>query len=108
MIYHNLKTGLSLWIQQFLALLVKRFHHARRGKKGFISQILLPAVFVAVAMAVSFLRPPRAVMPSLKLSPSQFGDPNYFFMSNLRKELNLTGKIAEALVSSPGIGNRTL
>eukprot|EP00794_Sanderia_malayensis_P008047 gene8047-8909_t len=32
--YTNKKEGLSLWIQQFFALLVKRFHHARRGKKG--------------------------------------------------------------------------
>ena len=31
--------GLKLIKTQFLALLVKRFHHARRNRKGFISQV---------------------------------------------------------------------
>ena len=31
--------GLKLIKAQFLALLVKRFHHARRNRKGFLSQV---------------------------------------------------------------------
>ena len=100
----NVKSGLALWIQQLIALLIKRFHHARRGKKGFVSQILLPAIFVAAAMAFSLLRPPRGVLPPLKLSPSQYGEPNYVFIANLRKNFNFTKRIVEAAVKGPGLG----
>ena len=31
--------GLKLITGQFWALLVKRFHHARRNRKGYISQV---------------------------------------------------------------------
>lgn len=99
-----MKTGLALWLQQFIALLIKRFHHARRGKKSFISQILLPAFFVAAAMAFSLLRPPRGVLPPLKLTPSQFGDPNYVFIANLRKNFSLSKQIVDAAVKVPGLG----
>ena len=33
--------GLKLIKAQFLALLVKRFHHTRRNRKGFLSQVKL-------------------------------------------------------------------
>ena len=32
-------SGLKLLRTQFWALLVKRFHHARRNRKGFLSQV---------------------------------------------------------------------
>lgn len=53
-------TGFRLKMQQFYALLLKRFHHARRNFKGVISQILLPAIFIAIAMtmALSFPKSP--------------------------------------------------
>lgn len=98
------KTGVALWVQQFIALLIKRFHHARRGKKSFISQIILPAVFVAAAMAFSLLRPPRGIMPALKLTPSQYGEPNYIFIANVRRNFTLSKAIVEAAIKGPGIG----
>ena len=103
-LYQDAKTGLRLWLQQFIALLIKRFHHSRRGKKSFLSQILLPAIFVAAAMAFSLLRPPRGTMPSLKLTPSQFGEPNYVFIANTRRNFSLAEKIVEAAIKSPGFG----
>jgi ATP-binding cassette subfamily A (ABC1) protein 1 len=68
----HLHTGLHLGFQQFLALLVKRFHHARRSRRAFFSQILLPSIFVVLAMFVSLIRPPRTGEPPLKLSTQMF------------------------------------
>ena len=34
-------TGVKLLKGQFWALLVKRFHHTRRNRKGFVSQVEL-------------------------------------------------------------------
>ena len=102
--YRDVKTGLALWIQQFIALLIKRFHHIRRRRKLFISQILLPTFFVVAAMTFSLLRPPRGTLPSLRLTPSQYGEPNYVFIANVRKNFNLTKRIVEAAVKGPGLG----
>ena len=51
-------TGLTLIKKQFIGLLLKRFSHAKRNRKGFLSQIILPALFVCLAMVSSILRPP--------------------------------------------------
>lgn len=44
-------------MRQFHGLLVKRFHCARRNSKALSSQILLPALFVCVAMTVALSVP---------------------------------------------------
>ena len=75
-------TGSKLWMQQLMAILIKRFHHAKRSKKGFISQILLPAIFVIVAMFASLIRPTHQNMPSLKLSVHMFKKPNAILFEN--------------------------
>ena len=49
--------GWWLKMRQFLGLLVKRFHCARRNSKALCSQILLPAFFVCVAMTVALSVP---------------------------------------------------
>jgi len=47
----------SRLIQQFFAILVKRCYYVRRNWKGLFSQILLPALFVCVAMTVALTAP---------------------------------------------------
>ena len=103
-VYSNKKRGLQLWLQQFVALLIKRFHRARRSRKGFFSQILLPAIFVVASMVVSLLRPPRTAMPSLKLTPSQYGRPDYAFVANLQSGTELPDTLTNAFARRPGIG----
>ena len=49
--------GWWLKMRQFHGLLVKRFHCARRNSKALCSQILLPALFVCVAMPVALSVP---------------------------------------------------
>lgn len=69
--------------QQFFGLLLKRFHHGRRNFKGLISQILLPAVFVCIAMTVAMSRPGYETLPKLILSPTMIRPlPNYIPINN--------------------------
>ena len=49
--------GSALAMQQFYAIIVKRFYYTRRNWKGLFSQILLPALFVCIAMTVALTAP---------------------------------------------------
>ena len=97
-------TGLALIKKQFFALLKKRFHHAKRNRKGFISQIVLPALFVCLAMVASMLRPPVGRIPSLRLTTTDaIPQPNYVFFADAKN--SSTGEsLAETFVNPPGIG----
>ncbi|TRY81949.1 hypothetical protein DNTS_013397 [Danionella cerebrum] len=64
--------GWWLKLRQFHGLIVKRFHCAKRNTKGILSQILLPAFFVCVAMTVALSVPEIGDLPPLILSPSQY------------------------------------
>ena len=92
-------TGSKLWMQQLMAILIKRFHHARRSKKGFVSQILLPAIFVIVAMFVSLIRPTQQNTPSLKLSVNMFKKPNAILFEN-RNINELSEKLGRAYMEA--------
>eukprot|EP01137_Pigoraptor_chileana_P029004 Opistho-2@13608 len=60
------------YLLQFGALVVKRFNHAKRDKKAVLSQLLLPACFVAIAMAVATMYPPPTDQPALAMVPTMF------------------------------------
>ena len=64
--------GSVLYLQQFMAILVKRFHYTRRNWKGLFSQILLPALFVCIAMTVALTAPQIKDLPPMVLSPAQY------------------------------------
>ena len=49
--------GHWLLLQQFIAILIKRFHYITRNWKGLFSQIILPALFICTAMTVSIILP---------------------------------------------------
>lgn len=51
---------------------MKRFHYITRNWKQLFSQILLPALFVSVAMTVALAAPDTDDMPPMELSPLQF------------------------------------
>jgi ATP-binding cassette subfamily A (ABC1) protein 2 len=69
---HNLRTNSSLYLQQFFAILVKRFYYIHRNWRGLFSQILLPALFVCVAMTVALTAPQVQDLPPIILSPAQY------------------------------------
>jgi len=92
--------GPVLWIQQLKAILIKRFHHARRSRKGFFSQILLPAIFVVLSMFVSLIQPPREGLPSLTMTPEMFGEPHYVVVNN-RDVNEFSERLLKNLVKNP-------
>ncbi|XP_029460267.1 ATP-binding cassette sub-family A member 1 isoform X2 [Rhinatrema bivittatum] len=95
--------GWNLVRQQFAALLWKRFLYARRSRKGFFAQIVLPAVFVLIALLFSLIVPPFGKYPSLELQPWMY-DEQYTFISNDAPEAAGTQKLLKALLDNPGFG----
>ena len=63
-----LKPSVALYWKQFRALMIKRIIHVKRNRKLLFSQIILPAIFVSIAM-------------SMALSAPLFGDPGPFDLS---------------------------
>lgn len=59
-------------LQQFFAILHKRYLCTKRNWKGLFAQILLPAFFVCIAMSVALTAPQVEDLPPLVLSPSQY------------------------------------
>uniref|UniRef100_A0A914W7B2 ABC transporter domain-containing protein n=1 Tax=Plectus sambesii TaxID=2011161 RepID=A0A914W7B2_9BILA len=64
--------GWQLYGQQFAATFQKRFLCIRRNWKALFAQILLPALFVAVAMSVELPAVIMAPLPRMEMSPSQY------------------------------------
>ncbi|KAM4708457.1 phospholipid-transporting ATPase ABCA1 [Discoglossus pictus] len=96
-------TSWSLMRQQFTALLWKRLLYAKRSRKGFFAQIVLPAVFVLIALMFSLIVPPFGKYPSLELQPWMY-DEQYTFFSNDAPEDAGTQALLQALINKPGFG----
>ncbi|KAM7377381.1 hypothetical protein PAMA_013932 [Pampus argenteus] len=101
-------TGWTLIRRQFLALFIKRFHHARRSRKGLIAQVVLPAVFVCLSLIFSLIVPPFAEYPSLELQPWMYGLPQTTFYSNDEPNNVEVSRVVETLVNNPGFGTRCM
>ena len=61
--------GSKLVLKHIMALTVKRFHHSKRNKKGFVCEIILPAFFVCLAMVFTLILPALVEEPPLEISP---------------------------------------
>uniref|UniRef100_A0A8C2T8T8 P-type phospholipid transporter n=1 Tax=Coturnix japonica TaxID=93934 RepID=A0A8C2T8T8_COTJA len=71
--------GFQLVHQQFKALIIKRFHHASRSYKDFLTQIVLPASFVLLSLVLTVIIPPFGEYPALTLDPWIYGQQFTFF-----------------------------
>ncbi|XP_077355005.1 phospholipid-transporting ATPase ABCA1 [Festucalex cinctus] len=100
--------GWELIRRQFLALFIKRFHHARRSRKGLIAQVVLPAVFVCLSLIFSLIVPPFSEYPSLELQPWMYGSPQTTFFSNDAPGNANVSEVVETLVNNPGFGTRCM
>uniref|UniRef100_W5LBI4 P-type phospholipid transporter n=1 Tax=Astyanax mexicanus TaxID=7994 RepID=W5LBI4_ASTMX len=99
--------GVSLVVKQFLALLIKRFHHTTRSGKDFFAQIVLPASFVLVSLMFTLIVPPFGEYPSLTLSPWIYGR-QFTFFSNEQSEMEGMKYFADVLLNRPGFGTRCM
>ncbi|XP_010781481.1 ATP-binding cassette sub-family A member 1-like [Notothenia coriiceps] len=100
--------GGQLIRRQFLALFIKRFHHARRSRKGLLAQVVLPAAFVCLSLIFSLIVPPFTEYPSLELQPWMYGLPQTTFYSNDGPGNAEVSKVVETLVNNPGFGTRCM
>ncbi|XP_062373279.1 phospholipid-transporting ATPase ABCA1-like isoform X2 [Sardina pilchardus] len=101
-------TGWELIRRQFLALFIKRFHHARRSRKGLIAQIVMPALFVVLALIFSLIVPPFAEYPNLELQPWMYGSAQNTFISVDEPNVTEVSQVAESLLNDPGFGTRCM
>ncbi|XP_024866852.1 phospholipid-transporting ATPase ABCA1b isoform X2 [Kryptolebias marmoratus] len=99
--------GWSLKRQQFVALMWKRFLYARRSRKGFFAQIVLPAVFVCIALIFSLIVPPFGKYPRLELQPWMYEDQVTFISDDAPGDANMQ-KLLNALMDPPGFGTRCM
>uniref|UniRef100_W5MCE2 ABC transporter domain-containing protein n=1 Tax=Lepisosteus oculatus TaxID=7918 RepID=W5MCE2_LEPOC len=72
-------TGAGLCLRQLAALLIKRFHHCRRDWKGGVVHLLLPVLFVTMAMALFTVKPLVIHYPALRLTPQMYNSSEGWF-----------------------------
>ncbi|CAF3444208.1 unnamed protein product [Rotaria sp. Silwood1] len=102
-------TGLSYLAVQISGLLIKRFHRTKRNIKALIAEILLPIIFVLLAMLVIKLAPNQSEPPPLTLHPWYWGKPNYMFQSMPMNKTSLLSKyIQKTFTQSPSLGTRCM
>ncbi|XP_068940595.1 ATP-binding cassette sub-family A member 13 [Petaurus breviceps papuanus] len=82
--------GGMLLLTQMAALLMKRFHHTRRGWKGTLSDLVLPVLFVALAMGLFMVKPLVIDYPSLKLTPGHYDSEEAYFFSSESEDTGLS------------------
>ena len=109
---------LNLLIQQSYALLIKRFHRVKRNFRGFVAEIVLPVIFVALALFVAVSKPKITNNPPLELHPWLTSDTNdylnYIFYRqyfNEQKETNnltVIKHLTQTFYDNPSIGTRCL
>ncbi|XP_001496596.3 ATP-binding cassette sub-family A member 13 [Equus caballus] len=81
--------GCQLLLVQVAALLVKRLRHTRRAWKGTLSHLLLPVLFVALAMGMFMVRPVAIDYPPLKLTPGHYERAETYFFSSDSDDMDL-------------------
>ncbi|XP_069503524.1 phospholipid-transporting ATPase ABCA7 isoform X2 [Ambystoma mexicanum] len=100
-------TGWALTGQQLRALFIKRFLYARRSRRGFFAQIVLPALFVLIALLFSLIVPPFGKYPPLSLEPWIYGQ-QYTFFSNDAPGDSSSAHLLQALLNEPGFGTKCM
>ncbi|XP_041861136.1 phospholipid-transporting ATPase ABCA1 isoform X2 [Melanotaenia boesemani] len=96
-------TGWWLTFQQLRALFIKRWLYARRSRRGFLAQIVLPALFVLIALIFSLIVPPFGKYPALQLQPWMYGEQYTFFSMDVPGNPAMEN-LLEALLDRPGFG----
>lgn len=107
----RVENNFYLMYQQMYALIIKRFHRVKRNLKGFLSETVLPVVFVCLALLVANFAPQIRDKPALELHPWYSNSQNQIFLSrNLSNNSNSSSveRVWKTFFESPGPGNRCL
>uniref|UniRef100_A0A147BM79 Putative lipid exporter abca1 n=1 Tax=Ixodes ricinus TaxID=34613 RepID=A0A147BM79_IXORI len=91
--------------RQLAAMYRRRLTRSSRNYRGLFCEIVLPALFVLLALVCTLVVPPLSEEPPLELSPRVYGPPNYVFFSNEDPSSPLARKYTESLLSPPGLGH---
>lgn len=67
--------GLRLKFNQMKSLIKKRYWHTKRNWKTLTSSIIMPCIFIALAMGLAVGRPQKSPDPSIELKPSLYATP---------------------------------
>ncbi|CAN9500931.1 unnamed protein product [Ophioblennius macclurei] len=100
-------SGWWLTWQQLRALFIKRWLYARRSRRGIFAQIVLPAVFVLIALLFSLIVPPFGKYPALELQPWMYGE-QYTFFSHDAPGNPAMENLLDALLDQPGFGTKCM
>ncbi|CAN8021634.1 unnamed protein product [Ixodes persulcatus] len=92
-------SGSALKKSQFKALLLKRLYHTVNNWKAIFFSIVLPCIFIALAMGFTLIVPVPEPEPSLRLTTQLYGPGAAAFISERPPT-----PISERLLSPPGIG----
>ncbi|KAK3090139.1 hypothetical protein FSP39_009459 [Pinctada imbricata] len=109
---NELVKGGMLKLKQFCALFIKRFHHFRRSKKGFLCEVVMPVLFILISMVFAKVEPPYTEPEPLDIHPWHYtpkrGDPHlYMFYSNDAGDPT-SDSLVNILKSDQGVGNRCM
>jgi ATP-binding cassette subfamily A (ABC1) protein 1 len=112
--YTKSRVSVYRWpLQQLYGLTIKRFHRLKRNVKGFIAEIVLPIIFVCLALLVSISVPPVLPRPPLEVHPWLYGNKdNYIYYSagissdNLKNISMDIFNITDTFYEKPSLGTR--
>jgi ATP-binding cassette subfamily A (ABC1) protein 1 len=102
----RIKSQPMVVIQQFYALIAKRFHRIKRNVKGLLAETVLPLVFVCLALLFSSLTPDLTKTAVLEIHPWHYAKPNLVFMSYAHPPSGNETDLWAAMLESPGPGTR--
>ncbi|KAE8736684.1 ABC-transporter, subfamily A member 03 [Frankliniella occidentalis] len=94
-------SGVSLLWHQYVALTRKRFNYVRRDPKGLFTQLVLPAIFVMLALALSSSTG-SGTPPAIQMQPSLLSWPAVSFFEQTQGD-DWGDKYAKSL-KSDGLG----
>ncbi|TRY97479.1 hypothetical protein DNTS_008213 [Danionella cerebrum] len=100
-------TGFYLTCQQLRALFTKRLKYALRSRRGIFAQVVLPAVFVLIALLFSLIVPPFGKYPPLELQPWMYGEQFTFFSNDAPQDPDMQN-LLKALIGPPGFGTKCM
>jgi ATP-binding cassette subfamily A (ABC1) protein 1 len=98
----QLMNGFALHCQCFKALFIKRFLHTKRDGTGFICQVLLPVIFICMALLVEHFKP-QPTDSQIELSPTVYPDVNYFPLLNFQKNISNAAKLQQVVEQPCGV-----